>query len=200
MNPRSDPRCALQVSRYHTWPRIREQSVGEHSAQVMRILLALWPQAPRHLLVHCLIHDIGEAVSGDPPFPVKRDNPNLKAECDRIEREAHLEMCLPWSLPAPVLLLHSEALVFKVAEYLEMYEWGMYEMRLGNQYGKRVRDRCLVAARALLVDPEMPGWVKREMEIYIYKRERENGSHEISKTRDGERFARSDCQGEHVSG
>lgn len=138
-----DPRRALQVTRYHTWPRLREQSVGEHSMQVMRILLAVWPDAPRHLLIHCLTHDIGETVSGDPPYPIKALNPVLKQECDRIEREAHLLMSKTWNVPLPVKLTDLEHYVFKLCEFIEMWEWGLFEKGLGNQHAELVSDRCL---------------------------------------------------------
>lgn len=168
-----DPRRALQVTRYHTWPRLREQSVGEHSMQVMRILLAIWPDCSRELLMHCLVHDIGETVSGDPPYPVKRDNPVLKAECDRIERSAHLSMCIPWGLPAPQALTEVERAVFKLAEFIEMWEWGLHEIRLGNDYAVLVRDRCREAMDRILSSGGMV--CEKLARNYIKRREHADG-------------------------
>lgn len=138
-----DPRRAGQVTRFHTWPRLREQSVGEHSWQVLRILLAIWPGAPRHLLIHCVTHDVGETVSGDPPYPIKVLNVDLKQACDRIEREAHLLMSDSWRLPLPCDLSEEEKIIFKLAEFVEMWEWGVFEVGMGNSYAGLVVDRCV---------------------------------------------------------
>lgn len=124
------------VARWHARPKLRPQSIGEHSWQALRILLAIWPQAPRELMVHAVVHDIGEIVAGDPPFPVKRDNPDLKSISDRIERGAHLAMVLPWGLPAPAELHPIWRAVFKLAESIEMWEDNMQESLLGNEFAR----------------------------------------------------------------
>jgi hypothetical protein len=140
-----DPRRALQVTRYHTWPRNRDQSVGEHSMQVMRILLAIWPNCPRHMLVHCLKHDLGETVSGDPPYPIKALNPDLKQACDRIEGEAVKMMEAVWMVPHSAELAPLEYKVFKLAEFIEMWEWGRFELQMGNIHAELVCKRCSAA-------------------------------------------------------
>jgi 5'-deoxynucleotidase YfbR-like len=140
-----DPRRAGQVTRYHTWPRIREQSVGEHSWQVLRVLLAIWPDAPRHVIVHCLTHDIGETVSGDPPYPVKAMNPDMKEACDRVELDAHRRMARDWFLPGPSHLSDMEKTIFKMAEFIEMWEWALFEISMGNSNAVLVMERCLEA-------------------------------------------------------
>jgi 5'-deoxynucleotidase YfbR-like HD superfamily hydrolase len=137
-----DPRRALQVTRFHTWPRIREQSVGEHSMQVMRILLAIYPGCPRNMLVYCLEHDLGETVCGDPPYPIKALNPDLKAAHTRIEAEAVKLMTATWMLPHCSPLSRVEALIFKLAEFIEMWEWGLFEEGLGNKHAELVSSRC----------------------------------------------------------
>jgi len=167
---RQDPRWAGQVTRYHTWPRIREQSVGEHSWQVMRILLAIWPDAPRHMLLHCLTHDVGEMVSGDPPYPVKKNNPVLKEEMDRIERDAHLSMCIPWSFPPPSSLTENEYKIFKLCEFIEMWEWAIFEMDLGNSHAELVKDRCRKAMEKIWVDSLEYGEIFERAVAYTNRR------------------------------
>lgn len=142
---RDDPRLAACVSRYHTWPSIRTQSVGEHSYQIQRILLAIWPLCPREILVHAIVHDLGEVGSGDAPYPVKKDNPVLKREMDRIEHETVLSMCIPWGVPPPTPLHARWQDIFKLAEFIEMYEWGMQELMMGNQFARIVAERCEAA-------------------------------------------------------
>lgn len=170
MDPRTDPRRALEVRRWHTWPHLKPQSVGEHSAQVLRILLAIWPDAPRHLMIHCVVHDIGEGTSGDPPYPIKAQNPLLKTECDRIERQAHLAMCLPWALPPPQVLSPAEKLVFKLAEFQDMFEWSLNEIALGNVYANLVADRCYVQVLAHIANKDLPPGVPTASMTYLNRR------------------------------
>ncbi len=144
-----DPRTAGDVLRYHTWRTIQQQTNAAHSWQVARILLAIWPSAPREVLIQTLMHDIGEVVSGDLPYPVKRENPDLKAACDRIETAAHLAMCAPWGVPPPQVLTNEARAVIKLAEYLEMAEFGMVEEQLGNVHGTLIVSRCLEAVNEL---------------------------------------------------
>ncbi len=140
-----DPRSAGQVTRYHTWARIREQSVGEHTWQLMRILLAIWPDCPREVLVEAMFHDVGERVTGDAPYPVKAESPPLKVEMDRLENGARLAMTA-WGAVARLPLDEETRVVIKMAEFIEMAEWGMDEVALGNQNAVLVRDRCWAAA------------------------------------------------------
>lgn len=161
-----DPRRSGQVKRYHVWPHIHDQSCGEHCWQLMRILLAIWPEAPREVLIHIMVHDIGETVAGDLPYPVKADNKDLKAIMDRLENDGHLAMCLPWSLPPPQRLGDEEKNIVKLAEYLEMAEWGMYEIELGNSHDSLVVRRCLEAAAKMAV----PEWCRKAAEAYTERR------------------------------
>jgi 5'-deoxynucleotidase YfbR-like HD superfamily hydrolase len=145
----SDPRIAGQITRYHTWPRLRDQSVGEHSWQITRILLTVWPACPRRMLVHATLHDVGE-MAGDIPYPGKRNDPVLKDRMDAAERAVHYRMTERWRLPSPAILSHYEEKVFKCIEYIEMWEYGLQEQNLGNKYGAVVSLRMIVAANALI--------------------------------------------------
>ena len=150
-----DPRSAYRVKRYHTWDVIHQQTSGEHSAQVWRILKAIWPDAPAHVLEHAMTHDIGEKVAGDPPYPVKASDPELKARLDALEEAGHLQMCLPWHFPPPVKLAPLEQTIFKLAEYIEMWEYGLDELTLGNRGARLVCDRMMNAIEKKL---EELGW------------------------------------------
>lgn len=136
-----DPRRAGQVTRYHTWPRLREQSVGEHSWQVARILLAVWPDAPRHVLVHCLVHDAGEVAVGDVPYPAKTLDAEMGLRFSRLEGEARQEM-ENMGLTRSQLLSADEHKIFKMCEFVEMWEWGLHEVQMGNGYAALVARRC----------------------------------------------------------
>ena len=82
---RTDARMAGDVRRYHTWPVHHQQTIAHHSWNVARILLEIWPDAPRSAIVYAITHDLGEVGTGDIPFPIKRENPDLKAIMDRLE-------------------------------------------------------------------------------------------------------------------
>lgn len=150
-----DPRIAGQVTRYHTWPRHRDQSVGEHSWQIIRILLTLWPAAPRKMLVHATFHDANEMV-GDIPYPGKKRRPELKKLMSELEAMNAQDMRAKWSIPPYPVLNEYEQGVFKLCEYLEMWEYGLCEQNLGNRYGAKVAMRMLVEAAVALESLEPP--------------------------------------------
>jgi 5'-deoxynucleotidase YfbR-like HD superfamily hydrolase len=135
-----DPRLAGEVVRYHTWPHIKAQTVAAHSWHVIRILLAIWPEVPRHVIVEAIFHDVGEGFAGDSPFYAKRANPGLKTILDKMENDARLGMALPWGVVAPQALSDDEYKVLKVADLIEMWEHALHEIELGNVYGYKVRE------------------------------------------------------------
>lgn len=151
----NDARRGLEVVRYHTWPVLQRQSVGEHSIQTMRILLAVWPDAPRRMLVHCMTHDCGE-MAGDLPWPVKRDDPILKDRHNMAEDKILKMMTARWNLPKRKPLDHYEERVFKCCESIEMWEFALTEQNMGNRYAAIIAVRMLLAASALLADLEPP--------------------------------------------
>lgn len=98
-----------------------------------RILLAIYPSCDRQLIVDCLFDDNGEIASGDLPYPVKAENPELKRTIDNIAARAHQEMILPWSLPVlRPLIPHIDKWTMKLAEMIETWEFAGQEMMMGN--------------------------------------------------------------------
>lgn len=68
--------------------------IAGHQGRVALLAVVLFPDA--HALHRAAImHDMGEAAVGDVPNPVKEANPTLKAELDRIEAIAMVQMGLP---------------------------------------------------------------------------------------------------------
>jgi 5'-deoxynucleotidase YfbR-like HD superfamily hydrolase len=134
MNPRTDPRVAGQVARYHTWPTIRQQSLADHQWNVARIVFAICGRRtpPPSLIERALFHDIGEVETGDVPSYAKIDNPRLKDRLDEAERDAHMAMCLPWGVPAPGLMPAAFIAIIKLADNIDGWEFGLQEVLLGN--------------------------------------------------------------------
>jgi 5'-deoxynucleotidase YfbR-like HD superfamily hydrolase len=163
-----DARRAGQIPRYGVFPHVSRQTTGEHSWQVMRLLLAIWPDCPRHVLVHGLVHDVGELWAGDCSWHAKRSNKLLKAALDVSEDEAHRAMAKRWQLPGVQVLSEMDRAVFKAAETLEMLEWALHEINMGNRYAALVAQRC----RATLLEMKLPEFIRTNLLAYQIKRER----------------------------
>jgi 5'-deoxynucleotidase YfbR-like HD superfamily hydrolase len=125
-----DPRAAGEVRRYSTWRTIRQQNVAEHTWQVLRILLTIWPAAPRNVIIHAVVHDMGE-MSGDIQYPFKNMFPELRAGADKAENYVQNRQRISVF----------ERAVFKLCDNLEMLEFGMVEVNMGNKYGRIIMDR-----------------------------------------------------------
>lgn len=139
---RDDARLAGRVIRYHTWPHIRQTNIAEHSWQLLRILLKIWPTCPAHVLAYVVRHDVGELTTGDAPYPVKVDNPILGAEMRRVEQDGlDLQIAAGFLADTPDLT-DEEKWAVKLAEFIEMWEWGLEELLLGNQFARLVAQRC----------------------------------------------------------
>lgn len=140
---------AGRVRRYHTWPSLTQETVASHGWRVATIYCEVFGLPRAEVLYHCLVHDGGELVTGDPPYPVKRNNPKLKSEHDRIEDEA-LSCMLPVMVKQS--LSDDELAKVKVCDVLQMWEHGVHEHRLGNQFMVPIINDCRDDALRLAAD------------------------------------------------
>jgi 5'-deoxynucleotidase YfbR-like HD superfamily hydrolase len=124
-----DGRFSGLVKRWHTWPVLKEQTVAEHTWQVMRIWWEIFGPMEPHVSTYLLWHDGGEVVSGDVPFYAKRDNPNLKAALDSVEAVALYEVAGLSDDVDP-----QDRIRAKCCDLLEMLEHCVVERGLGNRY------------------------------------------------------------------
>lgn len=147
---------AGRVNRYHTWPVIRPQSVGEHTHRVALIYLQLFGPPRVEVLVFILQHDLGELFAGDTPFYAKRKVPALKEAVNIAEGEGLDKLGL-----AQPTLTAEEWKQFKVADLLEMYEYGQIELRMGNQYGDIVSRNIMVALEGMLSFEQIGVYLKK---------------------------------------
>jgi hypothetical protein len=141
----SDPRAAGEIVRYHTWSMHNHQSVGEHTWQVLRIMLTVWPSCPKHVIVYVVVHDMGE-MAGDIPYPFKQLVVDLKPamlQAESIVRDYQRKtLGIPEdSKTITPFQMHA----FKACEHIEMWECGLREVNMGNRYALLVRDRMLQA-------------------------------------------------------
>lgn len=140
-------RHAGRVSRYHTWPVLRQQTVGEHSWQVLRLYVEIFGAPPPEVTKWIVYHDVPEIKNGDPPFPVKRDNPALGVEYAKIDHEFYQTVLGhdPSSDVSP-----EDRLRVKLCDLMEMYEFGVEETQMGNRFAEPIVDRVWAAILSLL--------------------------------------------------
>lgn len=120
-----------QVQRNHNWRTLRTQTVGDHTFNVMSIILAVAGEtASRELLVAALYHDLPEQVTGDMPAPVKWKHGSL----GNIMHKLDDEFAIKWGLICH--LEDDERLLLKFADQLEFMCFTLEEMRLGNSYAE----------------------------------------------------------------
>lgn len=136
-----DVRLAGLVSRYHSWPTLNDQSVGEHSWQVARIYHQMFGQPSSLVYTYILYHDAPELATGDPPFPTKSRNPTLKAIYADMEQDALEAMHI---IIAP--LDPQDALKVKICDLIEMWEFGTHELMMGNQLAQPIIDDTIGVA------------------------------------------------------
>jgi hypothetical protein len=142
-------RLAGEVMRYHTWPMHHRQTVGEHTWQVMRIYWQIWGPLPPELSSFLIWHDAGEIATGDIPFPVKAQNPTLKAEMDALEDQAVTLMGgLLHALQEPLKVRA------KACDIIDMYECGKAEVVMGNKFAQPIVDDTYTALERLPLSPD----------------------------------------------
>jgi putative hydrolase of HD superfamily len=145
------------------------ESVAEHSWRLSLMAMLLYGHAPdvdlTRLLKMCLIHDLGEAISGDVPAPAQIGSPN-KSERERSDL-IELIRPLPADLQEEILQLWDEyeaaatreAALAKGLDKLEtilQHTQGLnprdFDYEFNLQYGQRytVLDPVLAALRARL--------------------------------------------------
>ena len=156
-------RFAGRVLRYHTWQVHHQQTVGEHCWQMALIYEQIFGPPSAEVERFIRYHDAGELIVGDPPFPVKSNNPELKVQYDKIEDEAlvHLGISIP-DIPA------NERVRVKVCDLLEMMTFGMMEVEMGNRLAipivRRTGDKAReLAYKADIADKEaIIDWIGKQ--------------------------------------
>jgi 5'-deoxynucleotidase YfbR-like HD superfamily hydrolase len=133
---------AGQVRRYHVWPTITQPTVASHCWRVATILVEIFGLPRADVLYYALHHDSGELWSGDVPFTVKAKTPGLRQAMSLAEQTGlnNLHLKLPE-------LTQQELAQVKIADLLEMHEFGEMEVNLGNQYAEAVRRDTMRAAQ-----------------------------------------------------
>lgn len=108
------------TQRFHTHPELSRygQSNASHQHGCTLLLLMLWPQASRELILATLTHDLGEFWVGDLAHHFKKAEPSLAARHAKIETTQRLA-----ALPAiqRLDLSEKEYEKLKLVDQLEAY-------------------------------------------------------------------------------
>ena len=120
------------VKRFHTVTMHREHLVSSHSWGVATLLLYIYPQASRELIMSALWHDVAEAHTGDMPATTKWANPVLAAALAEVEARANTDLGLD------VELSEDDTRMLKFADMAELILSCMQEYELGNVEGLRI--------------------------------------------------------------
>lgn len=170
---RTDARRGGAVLRYHTWPTIQRQTVAEHSWNLVRILVTIWPMAPASAILYAQFHDTPEVATGDPPYPVKAENPLLKSEHDRLEMEAAVPMGI-WQHLRPDPYWRNRV---KLCDTIEMWEFGLDEMALGSQFARPIVRRMWDLQCALMHQFKFQAEDRQAHARYVTAREARMGEY-----------------------
>lgn len=125
-----------EVKRYHTFRTIGEQNNADHSWNVTVLLLAIFPDASRDLIIASIMHDAHELKTGDIPSTTKWEYPELRAIIKRIE--ADIEETYQFMPP----ISEQEKAILKVADCLEMIRFAAIQLSLGNRNARKVLVNC----------------------------------------------------------
>jgi len=132
------------VKRWHTRRMLTTDTVGEHTANVLIILLMIHPNPSKSLIYATLLHDTAEQWTGDVPATAKWQSPQLKGACDELETQmlADNYLTIPY-------LTDEEALTLKWADMLDLLYRCLDEIELGNSTMREVFDRGVNYLRTL---------------------------------------------------
>lgn len=154
---------APETRRFHTWPVLREQSVGLHSWSVAMLCWYLsrghMPGTSVNLIIAALVHDAAEYKFGDMPGPVKRALPPVAKHGGGLTpfrehwgmmEEAHLEAV---GLNLGIPLTPEEERILKMADAAEGCLYCIRERAMGNKLIKPCWDN-FIAYYAEVLDTE----------------------------------------------
>jgi hypothetical protein len=155
-------RLAGLVKRYHTWPTITIQSNAEHSWQVYRIYCHIFGVPTQRTAYFMMMHDVGEIATGDLPYPTKSENYTLKSHIDRKEKEATEKMGLAVGEPDI-----GDRKRVQLCHMIEMWEFGLQEVCMGNKIADPIRQRCFDKIEDL--EEEFDGETRHRIYEYMDK-------------------------------
>lgn len=131
-------REAADVKRFHTFPSIREQTVGQHSFNMLTMLFQFVKEPSLNLIKAITYHDFAERWVGDIPATAKWGNEEWGNLTESIEESVRLKLGF-----ISGELTEDEKNIVSFLDTLELFYWALEEAELGNKNGyflaKKVR-------------------------------------------------------------
>jgi 5'-deoxynucleotidase YfbR-like HD superfamily hydrolase len=149
---------ASHTRRFHTGNVIKQQTVGEHTFNMMIIADTLYDgNPPPGLMQAILYHDMHEGITGDIPWPMKRSSPELYEEIRKVEQGINKNY--QWE--------HEQSKLLEAIDMLEFLCYMVAERNLGNANNLGEYNAALGAINELIkhLDKEME---HKFVELYSY--------------------------------
>jgi hypothetical protein len=124
-----DIRSGGQVTRYHTMRPVRCEDNATHTWNCLVLLDRLYPEASLKLRRYVLYHDVTEGLTGDTPWPAKRQSESLWKALHGLELEESLRL----DLPLLDSLTDYEVLWFKAVDALDCCFFALDQAMLGHR-------------------------------------------------------------------
>jgi 5'-deoxynucleotidase YfbR-like HD superfamily hydrolase len=152
------------VVRGHTIPQIGYRyTVGQHSYDVVSILLLLHPEPSMRLIRAALWHDVPERWVGDVPAPVKWNNPIIQEQLAREEKRVSDH----FGLDSEHDLNPEDKSWLKGADMLDLRMWCHDQIALGNTEvigTLRQLEQAMVRMESTLPKPIVDAWYEHRVD------------------------------------
>lgn len=150
------------TQRLHTVPVHLDASVAKHSCNMAILLNLMWPDAPKHLIIACLLHDHSERWVGDTPAPAKY---SIEPELGHLLHRAEAKVEAVLGIMQMELTPHEQSWL-KAMDILEFVMHCEDERAMGNRH----IETSLRNARAILTGDWVPTPVRLFLERYEWSR------------------------------
>lgn len=135
--------AGAEVTRFHTYTTLQNETVGHHSHGVACLVLMLDQSASSPLLIAALLHDLAEHRTGDIPSPAKREY-GIGEQVEKLELRLMLESGIIFPELSP-----EDARTLKFADIAHGALFCLREMSLGNRRMRAVYDTYISYAKKL---------------------------------------------------
>lgn len=141
------------LTRYQNLPRVRDESVAEHTAMCALILLKLesiYKEDLTQAVRYSVIHDLPEIGVTDVPHNVKQSFPDIALAVDMAE-EQMWQSSLLWASGNKTVCSPRQKLWAKLADALSVLQYAQSELSLGNVHFSAVLSETKVFVKQCLV-------------------------------------------------
>lgn len=125
------------IIRYSNVPRIKDESVAEHSFLCAALVMQLHEEYvfhPGDALMGMVAHDIPECATNDVSHKIKHEYPQIKAALEEAEMKVAANM--PRLVQEGLLIYNGntiEGRICHLADAMQCYQYARHEISLGNR-------------------------------------------------------------------